>query len=128
MQSKEDIDSRLLNAAFFDLERLLAILRVIYRNESDSINIPTIDLANLYEDELERIMKEREKEQDLFSLNSNVELNSQIATLVSLGLLGRTSSADILSSKARWKCNISWTIVSSLADDVNFPIQNYLVE
>ena len=73
-------------------------------------------------------MKEREKEQDLFSLNSNVELNSQIATLVSLGLLGRTSSADILSSKARWKCNISWTIVSSLADDVNFPIQNYLVE
>lgn len=126
--SKEDIDSRLLNANYFDLERLLAILRVIYRNESDSMIMSTDELTELRETDIERIIKEREKEQDTFSLNASVELNSQIATLVSLGLLGRTSSSDILSSKARWRCCISWLMVMGLAEDVGFPIQSYLVE
>lgn len=122
--SKDSISARLLSPNYFDLERLLAIISVIYRNESSSLNVAERDMLYSFESEHEHAL--REKECTKFTINSTIDLNSQIATLLSLGLLTRTFALDVLSSKIRWKCNVSWLIVSDLAKSLNFPLQNYL--
>jgi len=126
--SKDDINTRLLTPNYFDLERLLAIISVIYRNESESLNKSNEDFLNFYDNISERELAKKEQEFAKFTLNSNIDLNSQIATLVSLGLLTRTTALDILSSKIRWKCNISWPMVEGIAKEINFPLHNYLLD
>lgn len=126
--SKDDINTRLLSPNYFDLERLLAIISVIYRNESESLNKSNQDFLDFYDRMSDREIAKKEQEFARFTLNSNIDLNSQIATLVSLGLLTRTTALDILSSKIRWKCNISSTMVEGIAKEINFPLQNYLLE
>lgn len=124
--TKEDIDNRLLSPNYFDLERLRAILSVVYRNESESLNKSNSEFLNLYQNLSESELSRKENEHDKFTLNSTIDLNSQIATLASLGLITRTYALDILSSKIRWKCNISWATAESLSKDINFPLLNYL--
>lgn len=126
--SKDDINTQLLSPNYFDLERLLAIISVIYRNESESLNKSNEDFLNFYDNMSEREIAKKEQEFAKFTLNSNIDLNSQIATLVSLGLLTRTTALDILSSKIRWKCNISWPMVEGIAKEINFPLHNYLFD
>lgn len=126
--SKDDINTRLLSPNYFDLERLLAIITVIYRNESESLNKSNEEFLNFYDNMSEQEISKKEQEFSRFTLNSNTDLNSQIATLVSLGLLARTTALDILSSKIRWKCNISWSMVESIAKEINFPLHNYLYD
>lgn len=124
--TKEILDAKLFSPNYFDLERLLAIVSVIYRNESDSLHNRTESLSLSLELPEQNIIN-REKEFSTFTLNSSIDLNSQIASLASLGLLTRTYALDILSSKVRWKCNISWPMVEAIAKDINFPLQNYLI-
>lgn len=123
---KRDIDSRLLSAALFDLERLKAILSVIYRNESKSMANDN-EILNLYQDLSERDLARKENEFATFTLNTNVDVNTQLATLVSLGLVTRTYALDILSSKIRWKCNVNWDTIEDISREIKFPIQNYAV-
>lgn len=125
--SQEDIDNRLLSPNYFDLERLLAIISVIYRNEAPSFNSKSF-YEGFYEDLTEKEIARKEKEYANFTLSRNIDLNSQIATLISLGLLARTSASNILNSKVRWKCNISWSTVEAIAKDIHFPLQNYLAD
>ncbi|CUM68523.1 uncharacterized protein PRCAT00006249001 [Priceomyces carsonii] len=125
--SKIDIDNRLLSPNYFDLERLLAILSVIYRNESLSLN--QIDKnVTLYDGFDEKGISNQEQEFAEFRLSKNIDINSQVATLVSLGLLSRTSASDILNAKVRWKCNLNWATVESIANDIKFPLLNYLLD
>lgn len=124
--SKGDIDSRLLSPNYFDLERMRAILSVIYRNESESLNKSELELQNIYHEMSDNHSSRKDMESSKFTLNSTIDINSQIATLASLGLITRTYALDILSSKIRWKCNISWATVQSICKDINFPILNYL--
>ena len=65
--SKESIDTRLLSANYVDLERILAILSVIYRNYAPSLNHSDKDEL-LYMDD--RIIEDEEKKEseDLNSL------------------------------------------------------------
>ena len=65
--SKESIDTRLLSANYVDLERILAILSVIYRNYAPSLNHSDKDEL-LYMDD--RIIEDEEKrnQKDLNSL------------------------------------------------------------
>lgn len=126
--AKADIDSRLLSAGFFDLERLKAILSVIYRNESKSLNKDSLEFMNLYHDLSEREIAQKENEFTTFTLNNNVDVNTQLSTLVSLGLISRTYASDILSSKIRWKCNATWDIVEGIAKEILFPMHSYLVD
>lgn len=126
--SKSDIDNRLLSPNYFDLERLRAILSVIYRNESESLNKSELELQNIYQDMSDNNSSRKDLEFSKFTLNSTIDVNSQIATLASLGLITRTYALDILSSKIRWKCNISWATVQSICKDINFPILNYLAD
>lgn len=122
--TKKDIDSRLLSAALFDLERLKAILSVIYRNESKSMANDN-EILNLYQDMSEREIARKDNEFATFTLNTTVDVNVQLATLASLGLLTRTYALDILSSKIRWKCNVNWDTIEDISREINFPIQNY---
>ncbi|ODV69914.1 hypothetical protein HYPBUDRAFT_146299 [Hyphopichia burtonii NRRL Y-1933] len=126
--SKSDIDNRLLSPNYFDLERLRAILSVIYRNEADPLSRSNLNFYHLYQDLSEREQARKDHEFSTFSLNTTIDLNSQIATLASLGLITRTYALDILSSKIRWKCNISWSTVEAISKDINFPLLNYLAE
>lgn len=126
--TKSQIDSRLLSAAFFDLERLKAILSVIYRNESKSFNQNSLDYINLYQDLSEREVARRENEFATFTLNPSVDINTQLSTLVKLGLITRTYALDILSPKIRWKCDTSWEVISDVSREILFPIHNYLIE
>lgn len=124
--TKKDVDLRLFSAAFFDLERLKAILSVIYRNEAKSLSKDNLEFFNLYQDLTERELARKENEFSTFSLNTSVDVNTQLSTLVSLGLIARTYALDILSSKIRWKCNMNWEVVRDIAREINFPIVNYL--
>lgn len=125
--TKKDIDSRLLSAAFFDLERLKAILSVIYRNESKSMSAENLEFFNLYQDLSERDLAKKEHEFATFTLNPSVDVNIQLSTLVSLGLISRTYALDILSSKIRWKCNVNWDVIDEISREILFPIYNYVV-
>ncbi|EEQ36622.1 hypothetical protein CLUG_00745 [Clavispora lusitaniae ATCC 42720] len=126
--SKKNINSRLLSASFFDLERLKAILSVIYRNESKSLSQDNQEYLNLYQDLTERELAKKDNEFATFTLNTTVDVNTQLSTLVSLGLINRTYASDILSSKIRWKCNVGWDIIESLAREISFPIENYILD
>ncbi|GME98966.1 unnamed protein product [Ambrosiozyma monospora] len=59
-------------------------------------------------------------------LISDVELMSEVATLTTLKTLVRSRSNDPLSGHAKWKCNVRWSIVKQLADEVGFEITNYI--
>ncbi|RCK59356.1 Origin recognition complex subunit 5 [Candida viswanathii] len=125
---KGDIDTRMLTANFSDLERILAILSVIYRSYAPSLNKSDKDDL-LYMDE-EIISNEEKKavEKSKFTLTRNIDLTSQIATLFSLGLLSKTTSSDILAAKVRWRCNIDWHTAESLAKSLSFPIEEFLMD
>lgn len=126
--SKDDIDNRLLSPNYFDLERLRAIVSVIYRNEAETLNKTNLEFLNFYQDHTEAELAKKDEEFAKFTFNPNIDMNSQIATLASLGLITRTYALDILSSKIRWKCNISWPMVEDISNDIRFPIQHYLSE
>lgn len=126
--TKNEVDTRLLSGAYFDLERLKAILSVIYRNESSSLSRDNKEFFNFYQHLTEREIAKKENEFNTFTLNKSVDLNIQLSTLNTLGLISRTYAMDILSPKIRWKCNISWDVVYSMAEDMQFPIFNYLVD
>lgn len=124
--TKGDIDARLLQPNYFDLERMFAILSVIYRAHSKALlQLEREEILNIYEDPS---ISEEKKQSEIstFTLSRNTDLNSQIATLYSLGLLVKSANSDILGAKVRWKCNIPWTTVEVLATNVNFPIHEYL--
>ncbi|KAM9902460.1 hypothetical protein OXX79_003940 [Metschnikowia pulcherrima] len=125
---KSNIDSRLLSASYFDLERMKAILSVIYRNESSTLSRDNREYFNLYSELSERDLAKKENEFNTFTLNKSVDINTQIATLEGLGLIVRTYSKDPLSTKIRWKCNVSWDVIDGLAQDVKFPLRNYSIE
>lgn len=118
--TKKDLDSKLLQPNFFDLERLYAILLVIYRNESQSFN--SQDDEDLTEEQL--LSKQHEIAK--FSIASNIDLQSQLATLLAQGLVYRQVTRDILQPRTRWRSNVSFEVVESIAKDVQFPLHNYL--
>ncbi|KAK6465696.1 origin recognition complex subunit 5 C-terminus-domain-containing protein [Scheffersomyces coipomensis] len=121
--TKNDIDTRLLNPGFFDLERMFAILSVIYRNTAPSLNQHTeINLAN----DVAQIEEKKDTERAKFTLSRNTDLYSQVATLFSLGLISKSAASDILGARVRWKCNINWLTVETLAKEVDFSIVDYL--
>lgn len=124
--SKDDIDNRLLSPNYFDLERLRAIVSVIYRNEAETLNKSNLEFSNFYQDYTEAELAKKDEEFAKFTFNPNIDMNSLIATLASLGLITRTYALDVLSSKIRWKCNLSWPMVEDICTDINFPILHYL--
>ncbi|GMG39897.1 unnamed protein product [Ambrosiozyma monospora] len=89
-------NSRFYCPQAFTLERLLAILSSI----SDS--------------------------HDGVKLISDVELMSEVATLTTLKTLVRSRANDSIGGHAKWKCNVRWSIVKQLADEVGFEITNYI--
>ncbi|CAX40210.1 origin recognition complex subunit, putative [Candida dubliniensis CD36] len=126
--SKESIDTRLLSANFVDLERILAILSVIYRNYAPSLNHSDKDELLYMDDRIIENEEKKESERSRFTLTRNIDLSNQIATLFSLGLLSKTNSSDILTAKVRWKCNIDWDTAEGIAKSVNFPIAEFMIE
>ncbi|KAK6204771.1 origin recognition complex subunit 5 C-terminus-domain-containing protein [Scheffersomyces amazonensis] len=123
--TKNDIDSRLLSPGFFDLERMFAILSVIYRNTAPSLNQQTeINLEN----DVAQIEEKKDIERAKFTLSRNTDLYSQVATLFSLGLISKSAASDILGARVRWKCNISWQTAEALCKEVDFPILDYLAD
>ena len=121
-------DARFMSAAYFDLERLEAILSVIYRNESTTLSKNNQVFFNLYHDRSEKELAKNDVEFNTFTPNKTVDINTQIATLLSLGMLGRTYSSDVLSSRIRWKCNVTWDVISSIAEEINVPLHNYVID
>ncbi|ODQ63221.1 hypothetical protein NADFUDRAFT_29026 [Nadsonia fulvescens var. elongata DSM 6958] len=97
------INPRLLAAPAFDLERMLAIFQAI---------IPENDGRGDSDDEFV----------------TNIDINVQIATLATLKLVVRTSNADPLDSRTRWKVNVSWALIRRIANDIKFHIEYYLLE
>ncbi|KAK6895237.1 Origin recognition complex subunit 5 [Candida tropicalis] len=125
---KGDIDTRMLTANFTDLERILAILSVIYRNYAPSLNKSDKDDLLYMDEEIIDNEEKRAVEKSKFTFTRNIDLTSQIATLFSLGLLSKTTASDILAAKVRWRCNIDWHTAESLAKSLNFPIEEFLIE
>ena len=125
---KGDIDTRMLTANFTDLERILAILSVIYRNYASSLNKSDKDDLLYMDEEIIDNEEKRAVEKSKFTLSRNIDLTTQIATLFSLGLLSKTTASDILAAKVRWRCNIDWHTAEGLAKSLNFPIEEFLIE
>lgn len=128
MDSSKKADARFLSAAYFDLERLKAILSVIYRNESTTLSKNNQEFLNLYHDLSEKDLARKDSEFSTFTPNKTVDINTQIATLLSLGMIGRTYSLDALSSRIRWKCNLSWEVINAICEEIDFPLYNYVIE
>lgn len=93
------INPRSLAAPAFDLERMLAILQSIMSQDDDyETYVPSVDIG------------------------------VQIATLTKLRLIVRSSSSDPIDSRTRWKVNASWDMVYQAAQEIDFPIEDYLME
>lgn len=58
----------------------------------------------------------------------SVDIQAQIATLTSLRLLIKATSLDPLDGSAKWKVNIGWEYIRSIARSVKFDIEDYLIE
>lgn len=121
-------DAHFMSAAYFDLERLKAILSVIYRNESTTLSRNNQNFFNLYHDLSEKDLARKESEFSTFTPNKTVDINTQISTLLSLGMLARTYSLDALSARIRWKCNVNWEVISNIAREIGFPLHNYVLD
>lgn len=126
--NKEDIDSRLLTATYVDLERILAILSIIYQHLAPLLNQSDKDDLYYLDDRVIENELKKEQEKLKFTLTRNIDLNSQIATLSSLGLLNKTQTSDILAARVRWRCNLDWPTAEAIAKNVNFPISEFLIE
>ncbi|KAI9670170.1 MAG: hypothetical protein M1817_004507 [Caeruleum heppii] len=60
---------------------------------------------------------------------ADLQTQASIATLASLRLLVRTSTAaDVLEMQTKWRVNVSWGYVQTLARSVGFEIENHLAE
>lgn len=123
--TKKDMDNKLFQPNFFDLERLYAIVLVIYRNFSKSFE-EEHELIDLMDDTDENDMINKQHEISKFSLVGNIDLQSQLSILLSRGLLARQESRDVLQPKPRWKCNTPWETIKVIAQDLQFPIEDYL--
>lgn len=53
---------------------------------------------------------------------------SQIATLTSMRLLLKATALDPLDGAAKWKVNVAWEYVRSVARSVRFEIEEFVVE
>ncbi|KAI5970656.1 hypothetical protein CANMA_000247 [Candida margitis] len=124
--SKDDIDSRMLTANYVDLERILAILSVIYQHSSVTLNQSDKHDLLYLGDEIVDLENKKQVEKSNFTLTQNIDLNLQIATLYSLGFLSKTNNSDILAARIRWKCNLDWNMAEAIAKSVNFPISDFL--
>ncbi|KAJ3124551.1 Jouberin [Nowakowskiella sp. JEL0407] len=61
------------------------------------------------------------------SMEHTIDIQSQIASLISLKLLHRISKSDQLEG-IRCKCNVSYGLVKEIADGIKFDLRNYLHE
>lgn len=122
---KKKIDKKLLYYNYFDVERLYAVISVIYRNESKTFNDSSDDFFS-FEHENLIIAEKKRQEKSTFTLNRNIDLNTQISNLYSLGMIDKTTSLDPLNSKVKWKCNLNWNCIEKIVKDINFPINDYL--
>lgn len=53
----------------------------------------------------------------------------QLATLIGLRLIVKSGGAgDILEGGVKWRVNVGWEYVRSVAREVRFDIESYLVE
>ncbi|KAI5852322.1 origin recognition complex subunit 5 C-terminus-domain-containing protein [Tricharina praecox] len=58
----------------------------------------------------------------------SVDVQAQIATLTSLRLLVKATSLDPLDGSAKWKVNVGWEYIRSIARSVKFDIEDYMIE
>lgn len=122
--TKKDLDVKLLQPTFFDLERLFAIILVIYRGESKSF-IRSMEETIQKENVTEAEVSQKQHEISRFTLASNIDIHSQISTLLTQGFLFRQTTRDILQPKTRWKSNVDWDNIKTIAESIDFPIQNF---
>ncbi|ODQ80521.1 hypothetical protein BABINDRAFT_160795 [Babjeviella inositovora NRRL Y-12698] len=116
------ISNRMLAASPFDLERLLAILHAIYQENYDG------KLVVSFDDE-----GKGETETSLASgaLVNTIDVESQIATLISLRLIVKTGNGvhgDLLAGKVRLRCNVGWSFIAGLAKDIGMDVEGYILE
>ncbi|CAD1808434.1 Origin recognition complex (ORC) subunit 5 C-terminus family protein [Candida parapsilosis] len=124
--TRDDIDSRMLTANYVDLERILAILSVIYQHSSQTLNQSDKNDLLYLGDEIIDLENKKQLEKANFTLTKNIDLNLQIATLYSLGFLSKTNNSDILAARIRWKCNLDWNMAEAIAKSIDFPIADFL--
>ncbi|QPG73769.1 hypothetical protein FOA43_001083 [Brettanomyces nanus] len=91
------LSSRLMSPQPFTLERMLAILRAIYKEFDQKV-----------------------------ALNNDVELMNEMATLTNLKTLIKLSGNDTIGGGTKWRSNVQWTVVKKFANDLGFKIENYL--
>lgn len=96
--SEPKINSKLLDPNSFDFERLLAILNAIYKFEN---------------------FKKIQTDCDLFT---------QFSNLNSLKIFLNSNNNDLIDPRTRFKINVNFEFVSNIADDINLPILNYIME
>ena len=116
----------MLTANYVDLERILAILSVIYQHSSQTLNQSDKNDLLYLGDEIIDLENKKQLEKANFTLTKNIDLNLQIATLYSLGFLSKTNNSDILAARIRWKCNLDWNMAEAIAKSIDFPIADFL--
>ncbi|KHJ33510.1 putative origin recognition complex subunit orc5 [Erysiphe necator] len=112
------IPRKLLGAQGFVLERMLAIFHALC---ADSDFIVESDEKNF--------LNNHEAIHSQLVINGNANVQTAIATLVSLRLLTRTGNpniSDILDASIKYRVTIGWDMVRSLARSVGIEIENYL--
>ncbi|KAL7271426.1 hypothetical protein RUND412_005822 [Rhizina undulata] len=59
---------------------------------------------------------------------ASVDLQTQIATLASLRLLVKASVTDSLEASTKWRVNVGWEFIRSMARTLNFEMEDYMTE
>lgn len=114
------IPRKLLGAQTFVLERMLAIFHALYA-DTDFLN-----------ESAKKIDSYNEMDSSFCStINGSANLQTAIATLVSLRLLTRTgnpNTGDVLDASIKYRVTIGWDMARSLARSVGIEIENYLYD
>ncbi|RKF63534.1 Origin recognition complex subunit 5 [Erysiphe neolycopersici] len=119
MKSRK-IPRKLLGAQAFVLERMLAIFHALCAD------------ADLLIESAEKSNFNNERDIPFCStINGSANIQTAIATLVSLRLLTRTGNpniGDILDASIKYRVTIGWEMARSLARSVGIEIENYLYD
>ncbi|KAH3660170.1 hypothetical protein OGAPHI_007375 [Ogataea philodendri] len=97
-KQSQQLSARMLSPQAFTIERLLAILHAIYDENRGE------KLAN------------------------DIELMSELATLSTLKAIMKLKLGDTIGGGTKWKCNVNWSVIKKFAEEVDFSIENFLME
>lgn len=127
------VNSKLLSPGSFELERMLAILHAIYENSGINTTMNQFYSGERHSSAAAATFNSSNTNDDS-KLVLNIDFYSQFSNLVSLNLILKTfgyannANIDLLNPRLKFKINFGFDFIERISKDLNFKIEEYLID